>query len=223
LGYVARNNGNIRITDNYIASGASEMTLEEWNSGTVTGNTFFSTSSSLTGFRAALLTVRNAANVPSSAFSWNNNNYFDTTTTSGTSSPFAYSNDGTAPPAMTFAQWKSATGWDSGGQYVRSRPTGTTVFVRPNQYEPGRANIAVYNWDLAASVNVNVSGILPVGALFEVRNVQNYFGPPVLSGTYTGQLLTLPMTGGVVVPPIGLAFTPQSMSPEFGVFVLIKR
>ena len=31
--------------------------------------------------------------------------------------------------------------------YTTTRPTGTRVFVRPNQYEAGRANIAVYNWD----------------------------------------------------------------------------
>ena len=27
--------------------------------------------------------------------------------------------------------------------------------MRPNQYEPGRANITVYNWDKAATVDVS--------------------------------------------------------------------
>src|SRR5262249_53038353 len=31
--------------------------------------------------------------------------------------------------------------------YFSARPTGTKVFVRKNQYEPGRANVTVYNWD----------------------------------------------------------------------------
>ncbi len=33
--------------------------------------------------------------------------------------------------------------------YGSTRPTGVKVFVRPNAYEAGRANIVVYNWDLA--------------------------------------------------------------------------
>ena len=33
-----------------------------------------------------------------------------------------------------------------------SRPPGTKVFVRPNRYEAGRANITVYNWNLADTV-----------------------------------------------------------------------
>ena len=44
--------------------------------------------------------------------------------------------------------------------YASSRPTGVKVFVRPNHYEPGRANITIYNWDKAATVDVSLAGIL---------------------------------------------------------------
>ncbi len=54
-----------------------------------------------------------------------------------------------------------------------------------------------------ATVSVDVSSILTVGASYEVRNAQNFFGPPVLSGVYAGGLLTLPMTGLTVAAPIG--------------------
>ena len=44
-----------------------------------------------------------------------------------------------------------------GNAFLAIRPTGVKVFVRPNQYEPGRANITVFNWDHVGTVNVSVS------------------------------------------------------------------
>ena len=52
---------------------------------------------------------------------------------------------------------------------------------------PGRANIAIYNWDRLPSVNVDLSTAgLGIGQSFEIRDVQNYFGAPVVRTTYTG-------------------------------------
>lgn len=104
-----------------------------------------------------------------------------------------------------------------------TRPTGTNVVVRPNRYEPGRAHVAVFNWGLAATVAVDLSGVLSVGALFEVRNAQNYFGPPVVSGVYAGGAIPLPMTGSGVAVPIGGALTPPATGPEFNAFVVLTK
>src|SRR5206468_11276730 len=78
--------------------------------------------------------------------------------------------------------------------YGSTLPNGVTVFIRPNAYEAGRANIVVYNWDHQNSVDVDVSGILADGDGYEVRNAADFFGAPVLQGTYSGASLTLPMT-----------------------------
>ncbi len=102
-----------------------------------------------------------------------------------------------------------------------ARPTGTKVFVRSNAYEPGRANIVVFNWGLLPKVNVDVSAVLVAGSLFEVRNAQNFFGPPVLSGVYSGGTLSLPMSGLSVAGPIG-GRTPPPTGPEFNAFVLLS-
>jgi len=108
--------------------------------------------------------------------------------------------------------------------YLAAPPSGTKIIVRPNTYEPGRAHIAVYNWDLLDSVDVEVSGILPVGAQYEVRNAQDYFGLPVLTGTYDGRPLRLPMTGLRVAAPVGnVTSKPATTGPEFAVFVLLRR
>ncbi len=99
------------------------------------------------------------------------------------------------------------------------RPSGTLQFVRPNAYEPGRANIVVLNWGLLPTVSVDVSGVLSPGNLFEVRNAQDFFGPPVLNGVYAGGMLVLPMSGLSVAPPIG-GKTLAETGPEFNAFVL---
>jgi PKD repeat protein len=104
--------------------------------------------------------------------------------------------------------------------YHATKPTGTFVYVRPNGYEVGRANITIFNWDRNASVAVDVSGVLTVGSSYEVRNAQDFFGPPVLSGVYPGGSLTLPMTGLTVAAPIGAA-APAPTGPDFNVFVVL--
>ena len=108
--------------------------------------------------------------------------------------------------------------------YLTTRPTGTQIFIRPNQYEQGRAHIVVYNWDLASTVNVDLSGLLNPGDVYEVRNGQNYFAPPVVSGTYNGGQVTLPMTGLEPAQPIGSGWIEPSeyTGPGFNVFVLAK-
>ena len=102
-------------------------------------------------------------------------------------------------------------------------PSGVFVGIRPNAYEAGRANIAVFNWGLSPTVQVNLSGVnLPIGTRFEVRDAQNFFAAPVVTGTYAGGPITLPMTGLTAAPPIGNApIVPLHTAPQFGAFVLL--
>ncbi|HYE08180.1 MAG TPA: right-handed parallel beta-helix repeat-containing protein [Planctomycetota bacterium] len=88
----------------------------------------------------------------------------------------------------------------------RGDPTsGADVFVRPNAHQPGRAHITVFNWGGADRVAVDVGTVFGSGTEFIVRNAQDWFGAPVLSGTYRGTPLMLPMTGMDAVEPIGHA------------------
>ena len=101
-----------------------------------------------------------------------------------------------------------------------TRPTGVKIFVRPNSYEAKRANIAIYNWDLQSTVSVDVSGVLAPGDGFEVRNAQDFFGAPVLTGTYSGGSIVLPMAGLSVAVPVGVV-APLPTGPEFNAFILL--
>jgi hypothetical protein len=98
-------------------------------------------------------------------------------------------------------------------------PTDLNVFVRPNQYEAGRANIAIYNWAGKDNVDVSVTTLLNSGDIYEVRDVQNYFGTPVAAGVYDGGPVTLPMGLSASSQPVGLAASPDS-GPIFKAFVL---
>lgn len=110
--------------------------------------------------------------------------------------------------------------------WTSSKPSGTKIFVRPNKYEANRANITIYNWGKASSVAVpaaNLGGIaLQPGQQYELHNVQNYFGD-VVTGTYDGSAIIVPMTNHSVAQPVGLSFKPASTFPEFGAFVLIGK
>jgi hypothetical protein len=104
---------------------------------------------------------------------------------------------------------------------LTARPSGAKVILRPNRYEPGRANIAIYNWDLAASVEVDVSSVLTPGTPFELRNAQDFWSEPVLAGIYTGSPLVVPMQAWPAAAPWGFPVSPTPTGPEFNVFVLL--
>jgi PKD repeat protein len=96
------------------------------------------------------------------------------------------------------------------------------IFVQPNAYEPGRANITSFNWAHNSTVYPDVSGVLSVGDAYEVRNAQNFYGSPVASGTYVGGTIALPTSGLSSVAPVGWS-TPSATGPEFNAYVLIRK
>ena len=110
-------------------------------------------------------------------------------------------------------------------QVTSSFPRGTHVVVRPNRYQAGRAHIIVYNWDLQAQLSVDLSAAgLTSGQRFEIRDVFDLFGTAVVSGTYTGAPVMLPMTGLRVSRPVwSQAVPPRHPAPEFAVFVVLPR
>jgi hypothetical protein len=109
-------------------------------------------------------------------------------------------------------------------QFLTIKPSSSKIFVRPNQYEPGRANITVYNWGNTPQLSLTDTDLRDIqiqkGSHYELHNVQDYFND-VATGTYDGEKLILPMTGHTVAQPMGLDHKPDSTFPEFGAFVLV--
>jgi hypothetical protein len=108
------------------------------------------------------------------------------------------------------------------GTFVSWKPTsGTKVVVMKNDYEVGRANLAVFNWDHSPTVALDFSTFLSVGDSYEVRNAWNFFGPLVATGTWSGSPVPVPAQGLPVSFPVGLSAQPES-GPEFNAFVVRK-
>jgi hypothetical protein len=106
--------------------------------------------------------------------------------------------------------------------YLSERPASNQVFIRPNRYESGRAHVVVYNWNLDGSVDVDLTGVLESGDLFEVRSVKDVYGPPLLAASFSGGAITLPLTGLPAAAPVGVGGTPAAERSEFAVF-LVRR
>ena len=150
------------------------------------------------------------------SYSWNSNTY------NGGNSYSSAALFALNQTIYDFAGWQRSSGADARSQFVPGTPKGAKVFVRANQYDPTRAHVVVFNWDLLDTVEADLSTVLPVGASFEIRNVQDYFGAPVLSGTYSGGLVVIPMEHLTVSAPVGWA-APAPTGPEFAAFIVLRK
>lgn len=108
--------------------------------------------------------------------------------------------------------------------FYESKHKGLNVFVRPNRFEPERANIIIYNWDETPCVDVDLSSVLKPGMSYEIRDAQDFYGQPVAEGTYSGEPVHVPMNETSVAALVGRGpIAPRHTSAEFGVFVLLPR
>ena len=107
------------------------------------------------------------------------------------------------------------------------RLSGIQTFVTPNQYEPGRGHVVVFNWDRADNVQVNLSPILNPGEKYIIVSAQNFKGPIIKEGIFDGKPVLLPMTGDVLNPAAPSCLdTPSCLNatntgPEFQAFLVL--
>ena len=151
------------------------------------------------------------------SYTWDNNSYY------GLNGFYFGSYDGNnlyPTTNGTFQNWQAVTGFDTHSSFTSNAPTGTWTYVQPNLYEPKRANITIYNWGLASTVPVDLSGVLAYGDQYVILDAQNVFGPSVASGVYTGGAVSVPMSGLIKEVPIGFS-TPAHTAPQFGTFLLL--
>ncbi|HET9602985.1 MAG TPA: Ig-like domain-containing protein [Gemmatimonadales bacterium] len=118
--------------------------------------------------------------------------------------------------------WSQLTQGNNTILTLASHPSATQVFVRPNKYEAGRANVIVYNWGQAGAASADLSGVLRDGDSYEIRNAQDFYGAAVASGTFSGGSVTIPLSPMVAVRPLGRASNSLSTGTQFGVFVVLR-
>lgn len=93
---------------------------------------------------------------------------------------------------VDFTTWKSTTAaagnaFDGNSQVVNP-PTEPEVVILPNEYEEGRAHLAIYNFDTRQSVAVDLSSIVPRGSSYQIHDPKAVFGAAVTSGAYAGPI-----------------------------------
>jgi hypothetical protein len=210
-------NGSVVFTDNLLMGGAQALEVDNWKGLIVSGNTFYITDLDprTTSSNAVLAQY---APVSEATVVWDNNRYYNGRTVPNSNA--LYYNRSSA---QSFDTWKSLSGFDKNSTYSSGPLAGLQTFVLPNQYNPDRAYLVVYNWDRTDKVKVDLADFLRAGQTFEMRNVQDFFGPPVYSGKYKGKPLKLLMSGLTVAAPVGYGYAPAPTGPEFNVFVLIRR
>jgi hypothetical protein len=206
---------DVTALGNYFIGGGEAVELIRWNSVVFQNNTTYA----VTHDNVSLYW---APNQNPSTYNWDHNRYFGSghfTTYNGCVT-FSCSNGRT----LSLATWQSENRIDANSTFTSGPPTGVWTSVHPNVYEPGRGNIVIYNWDMRATVQVDLSaaGVSP-GDTFQIRDGENWFGPAVASGTYNGGTVSIPMTGLKVAPPNGVVPNPQPhTAPQFGVFVVLS-
>jgi hypothetical protein len=198
-------NKDIDIESNYAVGGAVGIEMQyQWAQAAVLNNTFVGST--------ATDMVHTGGPTPN-VYQWSGNVYYRDPAAN------AWQQDGIS---YTFAGWKTATGLGLSDNAIAGLPGGSWVFVRPNQYEAGRAFVVVYNFGLQNPVAVDLSGVVALNAHYEVRNVQDPYGTPLVSGTYGGGSVQIPMNGVAAPKPIGRSvpsFAPKT-GPAFDVFLV---
>ena len=93
------------------------------------------------------------------------------------------------------------------------RPEKPEAILRPNRYDKGRAVVTVINWTHAESVPLDPGNFLKDGDAFDIRDVRDVYGAPVVKGTYAGKPIPLPMQKH-----------PKALADfhDVGAFVLVK-
>jgi hypothetical protein len=199
LGWPGQNQ-DIVVQGNYFMGGFKPVAISDWASVNFQNNTVYTNS---------YLVTLSTASTPS-GYTWDNNTYYGI--------GFFNYNDAN----FYLSGWQGLTGYDLHSTSSPGPPTGVWTFVQPNKYEPGRANIVIYNWNLAGSVSVDISGAIAVGTPYQIRDAENYFGPPIVTGIYDGAPVSIPMTGLSIATPNGaVPTTPTHTAPQFGAFVLV--
>lgn len=121
------------------------------------------------------------------------------------------------------ANWTTSTGLGGSDTTPSADPTVNKVFVFPLTKYNHYAHVCFFNWESSGTVAVNLASLLNVGDGYEVYNVQDLFGAPVLSDTYAGGTVDFPTTGKTPPTPVGvLPRSAPTTAPFFDTF-LVRR
>jgi hypothetical protein len=69
------------------------------------------------------------------------------------------------------------------------------VLVQPYRLDPNRANVVIFNGDGRTHIAVDPAPLLRPGRAFRMMDPRDFYGKPVLTGTYEGRPIEMPIRG----------------------------
>lgn len=194
LGY-GTDNVNGSVSDNYMAGGSASLAVvRPWEELIVSGN--------------SLINPTNCVSLGSiedySGYSWDNNSYY-----------MGILN------GRSFSEWQNITGFDSNGSYFESLPDENKIFIYPNEYESRRAHIAIFNWEMLDTVEIDVSSFLAPGETFYLYDVENLQAGPFQEGKVQDSSISIEMNRSDFTGPYGnISSIVEHTGTDFGVFLV---
>jgi hypothetical protein len=209
LNYANPTNQDLVFTDNILGGDDDgEVSAYNWQSLTFKRNKIFSPGYGFVKLNQSSLRL-------TSRYNWDQNSYYST-------NPLNLPFEINPINFFSLAIWRMLTGLDANSTYTQGKPKGSDIIIRPNSYDSTRAHLIIYNWDQKASLSVNLSSFLNAGDRYEIRNAQDFKATPVISATYDGNPVSVPMSGLSVAAPIGGPALPAT-GTGFNVFVILKK
>jgi len=113
-------------------------------------------------------------------------------------------------------------GFDRNGSYIGVK-TGVDTYVTPSKYDPTRATVLVYNWDLADSIDLDLSSLpLSAGDTIVIHNALDYFND-MTTHIYTGDPISISMVDRTIEPSLNsptVSKVNYNPYPKYGVFII---
>ena len=195
---------NNYFADEAIASYSQLLDFKRWSFLIMTNNVFAEASTNQSYTSTLSMWKIWLTNVVSTKIDFNK--YYGLPNDVAVGGEFYHGTDTNLPARISWQQIQ-ALGWEANGAFhTNAWPAENAIVVRTNRYEPGRANLIVYNWRANSTVNVDLSGFgLQQAQKFEVRDVQNFLGAPVLTSRYDPEnpVIAVPLTMTNVTPLVG--------------------
>ncbi len=207
LGYPwGATNEDVVCTGNY----SEGLVVRDFRKATVMHNTIVASSTAVS--------LEGADRIMLNGLRWNENDYYVTDGRWGDTSVV----ENKQSRGLTFLEWRATTGLDAQSKFTKGTPSQLRVIVRPNAHEPGRAHVAVINPEKFPEVEVDLSRVIKPGQKYRVVSVKDFYGPPLVSGTYEKQAVRLPMKPVKPPQPVGMpdAELPAT-EPQFAAFVVL--
>ena len=153
-----------------------------------------------------------------SGYQWSENDFY---ITDGRWGDFAIVENGKSR-CLTFEEWRKETNLAAKSTFQKGAPDKLRVIIRANSYQPGRANIAVLNPAELAEVELDLASVLKSGQQFRIVSAKDFYGASLITGTYEGKPIQLPLKAVAPPQPVGMPGIKLPITePKFAAFVVL--